>query len=846
MYAYLHAESVTKQQQHNWRKHLLILLLIWLIGVICDRIWFTLDNSVPAWDQADYLNGVINYWQALQAPQWFNSDWWRDFWLQSSKIPPLTYILTVPWFNLLGVSADAATLVMLLFSAILLLSVYGLGARLFNPRVGLLAALLCQLLPGLYRYRLEFLLDYPVTAIVTFSFGLLTVWKFRTQRRRSFPLVNWIWAIMFGLSFGTALMIKQTSILFLFTPLIWLLFSTLWHKQCLRLLQLLTSFAASLLVFYPWYRTNWFLILTSGKRATIDSAIAEGDPALNSIDAWIYYLKILPYLLSWLLILVSIIGLILYWLRNWLKSKRVFPPFSLSPNYQWLAVFLIGGYLLSSVNINKDARYILPLLPVLSLILAQGLLAWHGRWQKYILWVTIAIATLTMLGNLFPLPGANLSQKLSPRVQHYPYRGGKFPHEQVITEIVQTNPYLHTTLGVLPSTPAINQHNFSFYGSKIKDQVSGRQVGVRKEEVEQDVRSLDWFLTKTGDQGSVPEAQAIIVNQVENDSDFILQKSWQLPDESNLKLYHRSAPNLQVQPLSRPQSQVRLDNISAPLASPPNLPIPVTYKWSGSWEQLQSGLLILTWHQNNKIGNNNRTSWLHDHAIGMGFLKASDLQANDDKKAFQVTEKTAMLPGKDITPGNYTLEATYVNRKTGETYPIAVPSVNIKIEPNATATPAPELDLVTQLRTASANVSQGIAGLLPLFPQITRINQYDPNQDYVVQAQQALEYRLQQQPKRLDWAYNLAITKVLQQNAPGAIATFQDIIPLDSQNPYPYAYLAFVHLYNWQPKAAQKALEPALQLDPNIEELQALDGISALMQGNLIKAWRKLSPLIWE
>jgi len=38
---------------------LLALGIIWLIGAVGDRIWFALDHSVPAWDQADYLTGLI-------------------------------------------------------------------------------------------------------------------------------------------------------------------------------------------------------------------------------------------------------------------------------------------------------------------------------------------------------------------------------------------------------------------------------------------------------------------------------------------------------------------------------------------------------------------------------------------------------------------------------------------------------------------------------------------------------------------------------------------------------------------------------------------------------------------
>ena len=162
---------------YNNISHLGIIFVIWFLGATCDRIWYNLDNSVPAWDQADYLNGALNYWYALQTPEWLNGEWWRNLWLLSNKIPPLHYILTTPFLNWFGTGADAASLVMLVYSAMLLVGVYGLGLTLFNRRIAIYAAILCQLLPGLYYYRLEFLLDYPLTAIVTWSFWLLTLWK---------------------------------------------------------------------------------------------------------------------------------------------------------------------------------------------------------------------------------------------------------------------------------------------------------------------------------------------------------------------------------------------------------------------------------------------------------------------------------------------------------------------------------------------------------------------------------------------------------------------------------------------------------------------------------------------
>ncbi|PSO47634.1 MAG: phospholipid carrier-dependent glycosyltransferase [Cyanobacteria bacterium SW_9_44_58] len=806
---------------------ILIIIGIWLAGVIVDRAWFVLDNSVPAWDQADYLNGAMNYWRALQNPEWFNGNWWHQLWLLSSKIPPGTYILTAPFLQVFGTNADAATAILSVFSAVLLFSIYGLGVQLFNPKVGIIAAGFCQILPGLYRYRTEFVLDYPVTAIVALNFFCLTLWKQSACDVNNPSRRSWLWTILTGIAFGVALMIKQTVVLFLLLPILLLIGITIRQRKWQNIVQILLGFLTSLLIFFPWYCTNWLLILTSGKRVTVDSAIAEGDPALTTIDAWLYYGKILPYLLSWPLLIIPIVGCLIYG-TQWLAKQNRFNEEE-GKTICWLSVFLVGSYLLNSLNLNKDARYILPLLPILSLILAQGLLLWQRKWQPYILASSLGLGIILMTLNLFPLKGEIIAQFFSPKMQHHPVMRNDYPHEDVIAEIVDTSPYLRTTLGVLPSTPTINQHNFSFYGAKANFQVYGRQVGVKESNIKQDTRSLSWFLTKTGKQGSVPNAQQLITQRVENHDQFRVKNQWPLPDKSFLKLHRRQNETVNVSTISNQPSNIQLTNLELPKTIPPGVSIPVHYTWEGSWEELQQGVVLLTWQGENDF-------WLHDHGIAMGRL-TTNLPTNS---GFQVKENTAMFPPPNTAEGNYTLQARYINRETGESYPIAAPSLSVTVDATAASPDAPELDLVTQLRRAAVKLPQGEDALEGIFAEIGQINQYDPIQDYLKQAETALKYRLQHQETRLDWLYSLALSEVLQRDVEGAIAQFKEIAQLDFQNPYAYAYLAFVYLYSWQPSSAEAVLNTALNLNPNLDILHTLDGVAALMQGHLIQAYQQL------
>ncbi len=972
-----------------------ILGVIWLVSAIGDRLWFAIDKAVPSWDQADYLTGALNYWQAFQTPQWGNGDWWTSLWQLSSKIPPGVYIITAIFHSYFGLGEDIATLVNLFFSAILLVSVYGLGSRCFNQKVGLWAAGLCMLFPGLYHVRLDFLLDYPLTAAVTLCFYCLTLWKYPPEKKREergergeerkekrekrrenllyplssllYPLFSflklglasspWGMAFAFGLSLGLALMIKQTTVLFLFAPILWVVVGSVWRREWGKLAQLALANLLALAVMYPWYRTNWLLILTGSKRATIDSAIAEGDPPLNTLKAWTYYLEQLPHHVSLPILIVASAGfclhISLYIIR---KAVRKTPRSRSSPVpgrppvshfiWRWLLVFWLGAYLLCSLNINKDSRYVLPYLPVVAIFLANGLVAWQSatfnlqtcintkalcrlksRLKKYRIASkgkgsslqstkhcvpcaynisyhisyhqrplqtpfgrrsflggeegvrslfffrpprsgggvpagTVAVAFLLMVVNLWPVDDPSRIYPRQPGQQHA-YTGPVWPIREVIAEIIQTEPFTLSPLGVLPSTPTVNQHTLNYYGALANFQVYGRQVGVRRSQVAQDVRSLNWFLTKTGDQGSVPvEAQAATVQAVQTSPDFQLHKTWPLPDGSTLQLYHRQSPSIQVKPqafksrdnppsqMSQVKLEIKLENVIVPPAAPPGQPIPVTYQWLGNWQDLQNGLVLLTWEEQpsnqstaNNTANNHANYWLHDHGIGLGKLHGTV------KNSVAITETLAMLPPGNIAPGIYTLKAEYLNRQTGETYPLEVPSslqikTQIKIDPTAEASPAPELDLVTQLRSLATALPLGVDALGPVFDDIGRINQYDPTQDYLTQAELTLKARLSRQDN-LALAYNLALAMVLKRDAPGAIAALEKVVQLDPKNPYAHGYLAFVNLYDWRPGAAEKALKPALKIDPNRREFQILNALAALFQGNLRKAWHRAYPLLF-
>lgn len=848
-----------KLLQRAWIKGLPILGLIWLVAAVADRLWFSLDQAAPAWDQAGHLNTTLRFWQYLQSPQWSSGDWWTGLWMLTTKYPPLVYLSTVPFFNSFGKSYDQATLVNLAYSGILLIAVYGLGCRLFSPTVGWLAAALCLVMPGLYRIRVDFLLDYPLVAMVTLTLFALTLWRWLRFWPEEQPLSRWgrgqawLGAIAWGLCLGLTMLVKQSCLLFLLVPVLWVGAESVVQRAWERLLQWGTGLLVAGLTILPWVRPNWLLILTSVEGSTIKPAMEEGDPSLLSLAAWTYYLQLLPKLATLPLLVVALLGLGLFWRRSRLRRQWREGDGSQAQSNQeheyafqasrrsllWLLMICAAAYLLCSVNPNKDPRYPVPILPILAVILAYGLALLPRSWRG-LQWGTMALISTLAIFRLFPLAPSAQPDFL---LQRYPLRSNPPPYTDVMETILQAEPHLKSTIGVLPSTPEINQHTVNFYGLRDRFQIQARQVGTEVSQVERERRSLPWLLTKTGNQGDIRrvEAQTALNQAIETATDMSLHKAWALADGSMLKLFRPKLPAVTVQSIAIPNpvppaAPVRLEQVTLPRSASASRPIPVTYSWSGSWQALQQGMAILTWKP---VGTSSAPGWLHDHAIALGRLHPGS-QPPLPEASFRITERLAMLVPNTTPAGTYTLQATYLNRETGRATVIDASSVQLQINPNAPIVTTPEPDLQTQLRALTATLPQGVAAIDGIMREVDRFSRLDPSLDYVKQTAEAAAYRLQQEPKNPSHAYTLGFAHVLSRQVAAARNALQRVVELDSKNPNAYAYLAFVNLYDLRPKAAETALASALKLDPSIPELHGLNGIAALMQGHFQQAWKAI------
>lgn len=850
---------------------------MWLISAALVMTWVWLDKTPPAWDQGDHLSRAMKHWQMFQQPEWFSGDWWRSLWMKApTQRAPLTYLLTVPFFNLFGTGFDQGITVNLLFTVILLVSTYAIGRRVFSPEVGLWAAGLSILSPELVKLQKDYMLDYPMTAMVSFMFmGMTYFWieekaKFSEEQlseeqfskdqfsKAQATSAHWLSVPLWGIGLGLMLMTRTSGLLFAIPPVGWMLGTSLWRRQWLRLSQVIIGVAIAALTLWPWFSTNWLTIISTTIDSTTHGVIYCDDPQANTLSGWLFYPKALPQLMSWPLFCLAAIALtliLIHTFRNRLHPTKTTHFIRRQPNpssnrrgWIWLSVFTIGAYLLFSIGSNKGLRLFVPCLPILWVMLARAIVTIQNRWWHFLRWAAVGIAIALTLKQLFwqqnfvTIPNGQQTQ---------------WKNEAVISEIIQTTPFLRSTLGLAINTAQINAHNLSFYGAAANYQAFARQLSSDAETAIQDSQVLDWYLTKTGEQGAydtIEEGQQKLREAIETSQALSLHKSWPLPDSSELRLYHRNHPPVSVRQLTlTTKKQISLDQVETSAAVAPGESYPITYTLRGPGKALQTGLLILTWEPEGLSENpaknastgplTQKKQWISDHAIGLGYLntvpqkRSKDTDKND---SFEVIETLSITPPNGLDPGSYRLRAEYLNRETGEHYTLSNHAAHTQV--TASAPPSNKesyQELVTYFNNDLAQTLRD-GDFELLFDEVGRINDFEPLQDYLPQAEQAMTYRLLQAPEHIDWLYTLTLAQILQQKSPDAIITLKKLTEVSPQNPYHWAYLGLVHLYQWQPRKASLALNQAEQLQPDLPYLKDLQTVHAAMMLNIPKAVRLL------
>ncbi|WP_010313264.1 glycosyltransferase family 39 protein [Synechococcus sp. CB0205] len=785
----------TQPQRQLNRRDGLLLLALWLLCLLLDGLWIQQHQAPPAWDQGDHLSRALGVWQVLSQPAPWSGDWWHSLWAQApSYRGPLTYVLSAPVLQLLGPSFSSAMASGAVFNGILLLSCYGQGRQLHSRRAGLWAALFVATAPALLNQRTDYLIDLSLTAVMTGSWWILS------QRRWFVAGRRWLWTVLSGIGLGLVALTRPTGLVLLWLPLLLLLIGGL--REARRghwrpLLQGASSSVIAWLLVWPWFSQNWLTILSTINKARQWGVAYQDGLEANSLEGWLYYLKLLPAMLGSSLTALVLVGGVIA-----LVERRP----QLNPDKAWLIWWLsfpLGGLLICILMTSKDFRFVLPLLPQLaiglSLIVASVERRWAPLWQG-------ALVLVALLGALWSQFG--WGPKLSSFPPHRPNPQGGWPIEAIVARVRSTSPNQLSTLAVLPDSEGLNAFNLEAEGRRQQFRLAARQTVAPKERLEEELSNFDWFLRKGGDQGVMSdERQARQSELLQNSPHFEQVGSWPLPDGSQAQLLRRKELSVRTAAITCPAQ------LSGSITA---IPGGLDVRVSGPSTALQGSKLLLTLRQ----GEQRREA---DQALGQGLLRLP-------KGCLEVQQQLS-LSGDASSDGAWSAELQLL-KADGQRQAIQLPADRaVLLQPGQGDPGERTANRVALLRQLGGQLRRG--ELDSLFSKVGQLNQSDPEQVYLSDAEAILRARLAEDPKDLNDLYSLALAQALQRHAGDAAQTLTQIKALDPSNPNALLGLGVVELYRFRPAQAQVALDQAAKMSPNNSTLRTLRIVASALRLDL-------------
>jgi len=494
---------------------------IWILSCVLDHTWLHLDHDLPSWDQAEYLSSAIDHGRQLgmlNSGQWEGVKALLDL---SPKIPPLSSIISGSLMAVVGQSPDEAAWILSLWHGVLLVTVASWGRCIGDRRLGLLAALILAIAPGLAEHRVEFTLDLPLTGATTLALFTLYCWQ-----RPGPEGGRWTQAIIASTSITASILIKQSALLVVVLPTIWAGLQAL--KERKRCIQLFSGLGIAMIAILPWLQHNWITTLGGTQRAVIASAAEEGDPGPLQLESWIWYPRLLPRQIGGVVLGSGLAG----FLQHFLKRRNHVGQQS-NQGICWLTGSAICILAATSLSPNKDVRYIAPLLPLLSIILARGwlilLVLGTKQWQRAI---GVILVLLVSLLSAVELIGIRWNQ-----IRSHPGS----PAADVIERIRELGENRDITVLMAASKRDFNEHTLSYLGKVNGGSIKARRLGRSKGQSSLARKQAHWWVLATGDQGTSRKSGKRLSKAIRQDPRFERVQSWHWSKGREIELWRRKA-----------------------------------------------------------------------------------------------------------------------------------------------------------------------------------------------------------------------------------------------------------------------------------------------------------------
>ncbi len=751
----------------------LLLFLIIISSFLIDKIYLLNISYLPAWDQGYHLTNLFKTYNLLENFSFNNQEWWQSFWsISETYRGPLTYIFSSIFLKFFGKTYESSILSNNIFSIITILCIFNLCKDLGYKKAGLWGAFIFAFNPYIFDQRVDYLIDISQICFLYLNFYIL--FKFLKSNG------SYILSLILGISLGFIFLTKPTGILFLVFPYIYS-FYLLIKNSNFNKLYIVVFLSTFITIIWPWLSTNWLTIITSIANSWQWGIKYQDGLEANTLEGIFFYPKTIIKLVGPLLF-GSFIGIsclrILHKLKKSSLTKNI--QNSLSKNNIFLLSFPINILIICTLMSTKDLRFILPIYP--SLCIFAGLFITNFKnysWGKfYKIFIFLIILFKLLL---------NLSLQKNIDFKFDKTSKPNWPHKEIIEQVSNFSPYSKSVIAILPDTKELNTFNLSSEANIQNSNIYIRQIISNEKSYKDDLDRFNWFLLKDGEQGIMSNDSKLALSDLIKESNkFKNFKSWELPDGSKATLYKRKVMNESISIINKNFIPLNLDLIFSSNGITANL--------KGSNEILNNSNLII----NARSNENN-------YEINISFPKIINLLNKNIEIIKNVNFEDEFNFDKPLKFDSILISNN--NKKI----PVKINKVIFDQKENKDNTAQFQINKIRELEKMAEYLRLGEFD--KLFNLVGVVNQSDPDQEYLKNAEKIFKYRYQSNNKNYDYLYKIAISQILQRKSIEAANSLEEIMKYEKNNSNLYLAKSIVDIYNLNPREADKNIQMASKLN---------------------------------
>lgn len=345
--------------EHPW-------VFVAAVFVVANLVWVRLDRLPPMWDQSWYLDGGELLYRALNQGGLIGLA--KVFTVLNGTKAPLLSLLPVPLYLLFGHSYHVALGVNLVLMTVTSYYVFRLAKALRGRRAGIYAVILLNLLPLVAGLSREFLVETCLTAMVV-------AWHVYLLESDDLRARGTWWRL--GIVLGLGMLTKILFPLYILGGSVYVLWRRVRADRAVRR-DLLAVFGATLgtgaVVAATWYARNLRGAISAAANSGFGSVAS--DYGSRSVLAWqtlsAYWLRVAVDVVSPLLALFLTVVLVAVLVARW-RGRLDAPVFRDAGAPRALVWWIAVPFVVLSLGVNKDIRFLAPALPALAILGAAGL-----------------------------------------------------------------------------------------------------------------------------------------------------------------------------------------------------------------------------------------------------------------------------------------------------------------------------------------------------------------------------------------------------------------------------------------------------------------------------------------